>query len=98
MFIDLTATTTPDQAIQMAYDFAGALRATGWPTQDLAYARSLWIGSEYQASTLLPYLDAGFKAGYLGLRKPMAKDVPANDLVELVTAIQEGERLSAIAG
>ena len=47
MFINLTSATNPPQAIQMAHQFAGALRATGWPPEDIAYARALWIGAEY---------------------------------------------------
>lgn len=77
MFIKLTAATTPAQAIQMAYEFASALRATGWPPEDIAYARALWIGTEYSSHPLLAHLDAGFGAGYLGEPIPSAKDVAA---------------------
>lgn len=77
MFIALTTATTPAQAIKMAYEFAGALRATGWPPEDIGYARALWIGGEYTGNPLLTYLDAGFGAGYLGDPMPCAKDVAA---------------------
>lgn len=77
MFIALTSVTSPAQAIKMAYDFASALRATGWPPEDIGYARALWIGGEYAASPLLAYLDAGFAAGYLGESMPAADDVAA---------------------
>ena len=77
MFIKLTSATTPSQAIQMAHQFAGALRATGWPPEDISYARALWIGTEYAGSPLLAYLDAGFGAGYLGEPMPSPKDVAA---------------------
>lgn len=63
----------------MAYEFAGALRATGWPPEDIAYARALWIGTEYAGSPLLAYLDAGFGAGYLGESKPAVADVAATE-------------------
>ncbi|MBX7200391.1 MAG: hypothetical protein K1X51_13580 [Rhodospirillaceae bacterium] len=61
----------------MAYDFASALRATGWPPENLGYARALWIGGEYAGNPLLAYLDAGFAAGYLGESMPVAQDVTA---------------------
>ena len=77
MFIKLNPATTPGQAIQMAYEFASALRATGWPPEDIAYAQALWVGTEYSGSTLLAYLEAGFDAGYLG--KPMPTVVAAQD-------------------
>ena len=97
MFIDLTPTTTPDQAVHMAFEFATALRATGWPDQDIAYARGLWIGTEYKSSPLVPYLDAGFTAGYLGERKPQARDVPANDLaLPLPGTLEEEHRQAAV--
>lgn len=80
MFIALTSATTPAQAIKMAYDFASALRATGWPLQDLDYAREMWIGGEYAGSPLLAYLNAGFGAGYLGEPMPAAQDVTAAEL------------------
>jgi hypothetical protein len=75
MFIKLTPATTPAQAIQMAYQFAGALRATGWPPEDITYARALWIGAEYTGNSLLAYLDAGFGAGYVGDPMPSARDI-----------------------
>jgi hypothetical protein len=75
MFIKLTPATTPTQALQMAYEFAGALRATGWPAEDIAYARALWIGAEYTGNSLLAYLDAGFGAGYVGDPIPSAPDI-----------------------
>lgn len=79
MFIALTTATTPAQAIKMAYDFASALRATGWPPEDIGYARALWIGGEYAGSPLLAFLDAGFGAGYLGESMPAAQDVAASE-------------------
>lgn len=79
MFISLTSATTPAQAIRMAYDFASALRATGWPPEDIGYARALWIGGEYAGSPLLAYLDAGFGAGYLGEALPVAQDVASSE-------------------
>jgi hypothetical protein len=75
MFIKLTSATTPVQAIQMAHQFAGALRATGWPPEDIVYARALWIGAEYTGSSLLAYLDAGFSAGYVGDPIPPVADI-----------------------
>ena len=79
MFIALTSATTADQAIKMAYEFASALRATGWPPEDIAYGRALWIGGEYAGNPLLAYLDAGFEAGYLGEPMPKARDVTASE-------------------
>jgi|SwirhisoilCB3_FD_contig_71_2298_length_414_multi_3_in_0_out_0_1 hypothetical protein len=96
MFIDLTPTTTPDQAILMAFEFATALRATGWPEQDIDYARGLWVGTEYKGNSLTPYLEAGFTAGYLGERRPQAKDVPANDLEVPFAGLPDEERRSAV--
>ena len=89
MFIKLTSATTSAQAIKMAYDFAGALRATGWPPADIGYARALWIGSEYAGSDHIAYLDAGFAAGYLGDPMPSAKDVSASERA-LEDGIPEG--------
>jgi hypothetical protein len=97
MFIDLTPTTTPDQAVHMAFEFATALRATGWPEQDIQYARGLWVGTEYRHSPLAPYLEAGFTAGYLGETKPKAREIPANDIVlPLPGTLEEEERRAAI--
>lgn len=79
MFIALTSATTPAQAIKMAYEFSCALRATGWPSEDIGYARALWIGGEYAGNPLLAYLDAGFGAGYLGEPMPAAQDVAATE-------------------
>ena len=98
MFIDLTPTTTPDQAVHMAFEFATALRATGWPEQDIAYARGLWIGTEYRTSPLVAYLEAGFTAGYLGERKPQAREIPANDHVLPLPGTLEEERQRAAIG
>jgi hypothetical protein len=85
MFIKLTTATTPAQAIQMAYEFASALRATGWPPEDIAYARALWIGAEYTGNSLLAYLDAGFGAGYVGDPIPTARDVVSSTADKAIT-------------
>jgi len=98
MFIDLTPATTPDQAIHMAYEFATALRATGWPEQDIEYARGLWIGTEYKTSPLVRYLDEGFVAGYLGERKPCAREIPANDLAMAPPGVLADEHRQAAVG
>jgi len=97
MFIDLTPTTTPDQAVHMAFEFATALRATGWPEQDIEYARGLWIGTEYRGSPLVAYLEAGFTAGYLGERTPHSREIPANDVaLPHPGTLEEEQRRAAI--
>src|SRR5258708_1514344 len=94
MFIKLSSATTPPQAIKMAYEFAGALRATGWPPEDIEYARALWIGAEYTGNALLACLDAGFSAGYLGDSIPAAKDVMAAN--PAMPGSPEGEEIEGV--
>ncbi len=75
----------------MSYEFASALRATGWPPEDIDYARALWIGSEYSGHPLLGYLDAGCSAGYLGEPTPSARDVAAATRSQPLPGSPDGE-------
>ncbi|MCA0199982.1 MAG: hypothetical protein LCH56_03980 [Proteobacteria bacterium] len=74
MTFQVTQTTTPEQAIDMAYELGTSLRATGWPRSREQYARDLWVDYEFKDDPLRPFLDAGFTAGYTGRRKPSSKD------------------------
>lgn len=73
--INPTANTTPQDAVEMAYEFARSLRMTGWTTADGDFARSLWVQREFGKSPLLPYLLAGFNAGYMEGVKPLASEL-----------------------
>ncbi len=75
MPFQVTSATTPEQAIEMAYELAMSLRATGWPRSRQEYARELWVDYEFANDPLRPFLDAGFKAGYAGERKPSPQDL-----------------------
>ena len=74
MTFQVTQTTTPEQAIDMAYELGTSLRATGWPRSREPSARDLWVDYEFKDDPLRPFLDAGFTAGYTGRRKPSSKD------------------------
>lgn len=71
----VTQATTPEQAVDMAYDLAVSLRATGWARSREQYARDLWVDYEFRDDPLRPFLDAGFTAGYTGKRKPDPRDL-----------------------
>ncbi|MCC6912492.1 MAG: hypothetical protein IT566_02225 [Rhodospirillaceae bacterium] len=71
----VTHTTTPEQAIDMAYELGTSLRATGWPRSREQYARDLWVDYEFRNDPLRPFLNAGFTAGYTGGRKPTSTDL-----------------------
>ena len=75
MAFQITQSTTPEQAIDMAYELATSLRATGWTTSREQYARDLWVIDEFGDDPLRPFLVAGFTAGYTGTRKPKTKDL-----------------------
>src|SRR5579883_1270769 len=75
MIIDIGPDTSPEEAILMAHSFALSLRKTGWLLSDEDYARSLWVEREYQDSPLLPFLLAGFIAGYHLEEKPTTTEV-----------------------
>lgn len=71
----VTPATTPEQAIDMAYELGMSLRATGWPRSREQYARDLWVDYEFKDDPLRPFLNAGFTAGYIGAHKPNRKDL-----------------------
>ena len=75
MAFQVTQSTTPEQAIDMAYDLATSMRATGWTRSREQYARDLWVNSEFGNDPLRPFLAAGFTAGYTGGHKPKPKDL-----------------------
>lgn len=75
MPFQITQSTTPEQAIDMAYELATSLRATGWSTSREQYARDLWVDYEFKDDPLRPFLTAGFNAGYAGRHKPKPKDL-----------------------
>lgn len=75
MAFHVTQSTTPEQAIEMAYELGTSLRATGWPRSRERYARDLWVEYEFKNDPLRPFLDAGFTAGYTGVHKPSKKDI-----------------------
>lgn len=59
MAFQITQSTTPEQAIDMAYELATSLRATGWGTSREQYARELWVIDEFRDDPLRPFLVAG---------------------------------------
>jgi hypothetical protein len=71
----VTSDTTPQQALDMAYELGASLRATGWPRSREPYARNLWVRDEFGNDPLRPFLEAGFTAGYTGVKKPRAGDL-----------------------
>lgn len=75
MAFQITESTTPEQAIDMAYELAASLRATGWTKSREQYARDLWVNYEFGDTPLRPFLAADFTAGYTGGRKPKTKDL-----------------------
>lgn len=78
MFIQLQASTTKQEAIDMAFEFADALRKAGWPESDGKYAEALWVGDEFKTKNLYPYLLFAFRAGYYGEPKPTVEALEAN--------------------
>lgn len=75
--ISPTKDTTPDLAIEMAYEFAHSLRRTGWAASDEEFAKSLWVEREFGDSPLLAYLVCGFEAGYRNQPRPVAEQLIA---------------------
>src|SRR4051812_11011993 len=75
--INPTIETTPELAIETAFEFAQSLRRSGWKAADEEFARSLWVEKEFGSSRLFAYLVAGFDAGNRSEPKPSAQQINA---------------------
>ena len=71
------AGTSAEVAIKIAFDFGKVLRAGGAEENDCARQRLIWVDQRYATHRLLPYLVAGFEAGYLEKPLPWVRQIDA---------------------
>ena len=71
---------SPEVAIKVAFDFGKVLREGGAEEGDYAGQRLIWVDQRYATHPLLPYLVAGFEAGYLNKPLPWVRQVDAAQL------------------
>jgi hypothetical protein len=75
--MDIVAGTSKELAIKIAYDFARGLRIQGATEKDYAANMNVWLVERYSANPLMPYLSAGFSAGYFGNVLPWVREIDA---------------------
>jgi len=71
------AGTSAEVAIKIAFDFGKVLRESGAEEDDCAHQRLIWVDRRYAANPLLPYIAAGFEAGYLNKPLPWVRQIDA---------------------
>ena len=69
--------TSPEEAIKAAYDFAKVLRDGGMGEDDFSEQCTVWVDHRYTTNALLPYIRAGFEAGFFGKALPWVRQVHA---------------------
>jgi hypothetical protein len=78
--VQVNSTTSPEQAIKIAYDFARNLRINGVAAADLPHLLANNVEKPYSACRLLIYLRAGFVAGFDGQALPWRREIEAKGL------------------
>jgi hypothetical protein len=71
------AGTSPEVAIKTAFDFGRVLRDGGAEETDYAQQRLIWVDRRYTTHPMLPYIVAGFEAGFLGKPLPWVRQIDA---------------------
>ena len=79
------AGTSVEVAIKVAFDFGKVLRAGGAEEDDCARQRLIWVDQRYATHPLLPYIAAGFEAGYLNKPLPWVRQIDAALLAAAAT-------------
>ena len=75
----LQQNASPGLAIKIAYDFAKSLRAKRCEDGDFDRLFSDWVGQRFTKSPLLPYIRAGFRAGYFGAALPRRRQIEGGE-------------------
>ena len=76
--MDIPKSCSPEAAIKLAYDFAKNLTASDVADAHLSEHLDMWVERPYRANPLLPYIRAGFSAGYQGKPLPWRRDIEAD--------------------
>ena len=68
--VDITATTSPSDVVDMFYTLAVTLRDSGIPEEDLPSLEKIWLQRKDSAATVYHCAKAAFVAGFTGQPKP----------------------------
>ena len=86
--VEILKETSPELAIKIAYDFAKGLRVKGAQDEGLSALLVEWVKQPFAESPLLPYIRAGFTAGFNSGALPWRRQIEAAELPGLLPVLK----------